>query len=183
MKPRREPHERLARYVVRVPMPQKDVRLTVEGQVRVSIPSHPRTGQTELVLDPLEWIHQVVEQIPAPRQHGVRYYGAYANRKRRRLRQAGESVVGIPPTEAAKEQEYRRPRPSWARLLHRIFEIDPLLCPKCGTEMKVVSVITEPAVIDRILKHLARMGGGDPFEGRGPPGGRCEPVGAEAGAA
>jgi hypothetical protein len=62
-------------------------------------------------------------------------------------------------------------------------EIDPLLCPKCGTEMKVVSVITEPAVIDRILKHLARTGGGDPFEGRGPPGGRCEPVGAEAGAA
>ena len=47
--------------------------------------------------------------------------------------------------------------------------MDPLLCPKCGTEMRVVSVITEPAVIDRILKHLARTGGGDRFEGRGPP--------------
>jgi len=35
--------------------------------------------------------------------------------------------------------------------------------------MRVVSVITEPAVIDRILKHLARTGGGDRFEGRGPP--------------
>jgi len=85
-----EHFERLARYIARVPMPQKDVRLTGEGQVRVGIPPHPRTGQTELVLDPLEWIHQVVQQIPAPRQHLVRYYGAYSNRKRLRLRQARE---------------------------------------------------------------------------------------------
>jgi hypothetical protein len=65
-------------------------------------------------------------------------------------------------------------------LLHRIFEIDPLLCPKCGVEMKVVSEITEPAAIDGILRHLARTGGGDPFEGRGLPGGRRELAGAKA---
>jgi len=53
--------ERLARYVA-----------------RVSILPYPRTGQTGLVLGAVEWIHQVVEQIPAPRQHLVRYYGAYA---------------------------------------------------------------------------------------------------------
>lgn len=35
--------------------------------------------------------------------------------------------------------------------------------------MKVVSVITEPEVVDRILKHVARTGGRDPFEERGPP--------------
>ena len=73
---------------------------------------------------------------------------------------------------------YRRPRPGWARLLRKIFEVDPLLCPKCGVEMEVASVITEPAVIDRILKHLARTGRRDPFEGCGPPG-----TGVEAGAA
>ena len=48
------------------------------------------------------------------------------------------------------------PRRAQAQLLHRIFEIDPLLCPQCGAEMKVVSVITEPEVVDRILKHVAR---------------------------
>ncbi len=36
--------ERLARYIVRVPMPQKDVRLTHEGRVRVAIPGGSRTG-------------------------------------------------------------------------------------------------------------------------------------------
>ena len=46
--------ERLGRYIVRVPMPQKDVRLTPEGQVRVATPPDPRTGKTELRLDPLD---------------------------------------------------------------------------------------------------------------------------------
>lgn len=60
-----------------------------------------------------------MQQIPAPRQHLVRYYGAYSNRKRRQVRQAGESTVGIPPTEPTQEEGYRRPGPRWARLLHR----------------------------------------------------------------
>ena len=34
--------------------------------------------------------------------------------------------------------------------------------------MKIVSMITEHNVIDAILRHLARTGGRDPFEGRAP---------------
>ena len=60
-------------------------------------------------------------------------------------------------------------RASWARLLRRIFEIDPLLCPACGSAMKIVAVITEPHVIDAILRHLAKTGRRDPFKGRAPP--------------
>ena len=40
------------------------------------------------------------------------------------------------------------------------------MCAACGSEMKIVSVITEPDVIDAILSHLAKTGGRDPFEGR-----------------
>jgi len=176
---------RLGRYIVRVPMPSKDVRLTSEGQVRVTTPPDPRTGKTQLTLDPLDWIHAVVQQIPAPRQHMARYYGAYSNRKRKAIESAGKEEEGVTlggsgcgqGADAPEgEDAYRRPRASWARLLHRIFEIDPLLCPKCGTEMKVVSVITEPEVVDKILQHIARTGGRDPFEGRGPPAEAADPV-------
>ena len=169
--------ERLGRYVVRVPMPQKDVRLTPEGQVQVTTPVDPRTGRSELLLDPLEWIHSVVQQIPAPRQHMVRYYGAYANRRRRRLRQASQEKAEATSAGPAEEEPVA-PRASWARLLHKIFEIDPLLCPKCQVEMKIVSVITEPAVIDRILAHIRETGGRDPFDERGPPEGKAIGVGA-----
>ena len=55
------------------------------------------------------------------------------------------------------------------RLLRRILEVDPLLCPRCGVKLQVISVITEPRVVDRILAHV-REGSRDPFAARGPPG-------------
>jgi len=35
--------------------------------------------------------------------------------------------------------------------------------------MRIVSVITDPAVVDRILEHLGRAGGDDLFDARAPP--------------
>jgi hypothetical protein len=90
----------------------------------------------------------------------VRYYGAYANRARRLYAAAAEGGGrGGPPPAAPCEQESefaRDRRRSWARLLRRILEVDPLLCPRCGAEMRIVAVITEPEVVDRILAHLDR---------------------------
>ena len=45
-------------------------------------------------------------------------------------------------------------RRRWAELLRRIFEVDPLRCPRCGHEMRIVAFITQPRVIDQILTHL-----------------------------
>ncbi len=58
----------------------------------------------------------------------------------------------------------------WALLLARIYEVLPLVCPKCGGEMKIIAFITEAAVIREILGHL-----GEPtspprlLPARGPP--------------
>jgi hypothetical protein len=59
---------------------------------------------------------------------------------------------------------------TWTRLLAKIFEVDPMLC-SCGAEMKIVSVITDGRVVDRILRHLEseRCKARDPFEPRAPP--------------
>jgi hypothetical protein len=43
-----------------------------------------------------------------------------------------------------------------AELLRRIFEVDPLTCPRCQGLMRIVAVISEPAVITRILAHRVR---------------------------
>ena len=42
----------------------------------------------------------------------------------------------------------------WARLLARIYEVLPLLCPACGGEMRIISFITLPSTVERILHHL-----------------------------
>jgi hypothetical protein len=39
-------------------------------------------------------------------------------------------------------------------LLRQIFEVDPLVCPRCTGPMRIVACITQAAVIDQILTHL-----------------------------
>jgi hypothetical protein len=34
-----------------------------------------------------------------------------------------------------------------------VCEVDPLKCPKCGGEMRIISFIEETAVIEKILRH------------------------------
>lgn len=42
----------------------------------------------------------------------------------------------------------------WALLMARIFEVMPLSCPYCSSPMKVISFITDPTTINKILSHL-----------------------------
>jgi len=49
-----------------------------------------------------------------------------------------------------------RARSAWARLIHKVYEVDPLVCAKCGTPMHVIALIDDATVIRRILEHLGR---------------------------
>jgi hypothetical protein len=173
--------EHLARYLCRAPLRQDNVRQEAQ-RVVVRTPPDPLTGATELKLDPHELIRRLCEQIPAPRQHQVRYSGWYSNRARgaRRVReQAAKRAGGRPPTPHPDDEHApvdtpaaRARRRSWGRLLRRIYEVDPLLCPRCRTELRIVAIICNLDVVDRILRHLARKGGADLFtqqESRAPP--------------
>jgi hypothetical protein len=178
-----ERQEHVARYVTRAPVRLDAIERKDQGKVLVQTPYDPRTGQRTLELDDLELIRRLCAQIPAPRQHLVRYFGWYSSRARgdRARRQSGKGDSGAPRPEVRTDAEHRDDSPaarsrrrSWARLLRRIFEVDPLLCPQCGVEMKRVAVIQDLGVVDRILAHLRRIGGNDPWEGtaqRGPPAG------------
>ena len=169
----------MARYAVRPPVAEDRIHQTDDGRILLDIPPDPKTGDSVLLLDPPQWLRRVTNQIPAPRSHLVRYYGAYSNRLRKRYR-AEDGEVTMRPV----EDDGRRPkgRASWARLLKLIFEVDPLTCARCGAQMQVISVITAPALIDRLLHHLrgkaAEHGdhssegcaqAEDPFDARAPP--------------
>jgi hypothetical protein len=36
---------------------------------------------------------------------------------------------------------------TWARLMHKVYEVDPLQCPKCGAPMQVIALIDGADVI------------------------------------
>ena len=45
-------------------------------------------------------------------------------------------------------------RKSWARLIQKIYEVDPLICPKCAGSMKIIAFIEQAEVIKKILQHV-----------------------------
>jgi hypothetical protein len=165
--------ERMARYLTRPPIAVGSVHITPEGQVLISTPPDPRTGESAKILDPLEWVHAVTTQIPDKHQHLTRFYGAYANRNRKRYRVHEESPPVPPLADCVKgdgDDSFTASRKkNWARLLRKMFEVDPLVCLRCGAPMNVVSIITDPATVDKILAHLRSGRGHDPFEPRAPP--------------
>jgi DNA-directed RNA polymerase subunit RPC12/RpoP len=53
-------------------------------------------------------------------------------------------------------------RSAWARLIAKIYEVDPLRCARCGSKMRVMGVITDPEQVRRILRHLVKTGAAPP---------------------
>jgi len=48
----------------------------------------------------------------------------------------------------------RRARLSWAKLIRRVYEVDPLLCPFCGSDMKILAYIVDFGAARAIRKSL-----------------------------
>jgi hypothetical protein len=63
---------------------------------------------------------------------------------------------------AAPDDRARARRLSWANLFRRVWQEDLLCCPRCGGEMRLVAVIREPAVVEKILRHLDLWSRGPP---------------------
>ena len=66
----------------------------------------------------------------------------------------GENTDEATVLDVSDYQPPRIPSKTWRELIKKIWEVDPLSCPRCGHEMKIISLIHEPGVIQRILRHL-----------------------------
>ena len=65
--------------------------------------------------------------------------------------------------EEADSVSDKESRSTWARLIAQVYEVDPLVCPRCSAPMQILAVITEPEQVRKILRHLVKIG-------RSPPG-------------
>ena len=144
----------------------------------VRLPAHATDALTEAFRrHVLYFIARLVAHIPDKDQVLQRYYGYYANRARGERRKAAWAPEAEPVAaeiDAATSRSFepalaeaatvepanfsRADARRWAVLITRIYEVDPLVCPKCGGTMRVIALIQEPKVIDKILKHLRTKG-------------------------
>ena len=107
------------------------------------------------------WLELLCKHIPDRYEHRVRYVGWYSNRARgerakKVIMQAG-AALPAPGAEPATAFAVRA-KAAWARLIRKVYEADPLECPKCRSvksgPMRVIALIEDPAVLRRIHDHL-----------------------------
>ena len=88
-------------------------------------------------------------------------YGYYSTRTRGARRREGdlERLAKQSKDESSqahldRDIDKRAVCKSWGGLIKKVYEIDPLQCPKCGRSMKIKAFITDPEQLRRICKNL-----------------------------
>ena len=82
--------------------------------------------------------------VPPARTHRHRYFGVLAPNSSLR---AAVTALAAPAKRSTAHY-------LWAMLIARIYEVFPLLCPKCGGQMRLIAFITEGTQTDKILDHI-----------------------------
>jgi hypothetical protein len=144
-----EAMENLARYIIRASFSQE--RMTYFPEVS-KVVYRSKDGKEEKIFESLEWLAAMCSHVPNKGEQMVRYYGHYSNVSRgKRKKQDQDDLIPSILESDGLSKEYRK---NWARLIQKIYEADPLTCPKCSGKMKILSFIEDPEVIKKILKHL-----------------------------
>jgi hypothetical protein len=73
----------------------------------------------------------------------VCYYGLSANGHRGKVRKVRLVPLALGMIE---EEPGSVPCMGWAEMIQKVYELDPLLSPRCGGRMKVIAFLTEYAV-------------------------------------
>jgi hypothetical protein len=111
-----------------------------------------KDGTSTKTFDALDWLAQLVTHIPNKGEQMVRYYGYYSNKSRGLRKKAGtdDQVPALIDSDTSRKAF----RKNWAQLIQKIYNVNPLLCPKCSGSMKIIAFIEDEEVISKILKHL-----------------------------
>ena len=168
----------MLRYGARPAFAHDRVEQLPNGNVSYRLPKPFYTGQTHVVLAPVEFLRRLAALIPPPRFHTIRYHGLFApNAKLRSLACAlapnhTASAVAEPNTLAhdcadthkavsAKQDapHRRRTRMLWSQLLRRVFAVDVLRCP-CGAapDRKLIGVLSRAQTPDALDSFLRAIG-------------------------
>ncbi len=68
----------------------------------------------------------------------------------RKKAETDDAIPSIAPGELTSKQFHRRR----ARLIQKIYEVDPLCCPHCNRQMRVISILEAGPIVRKILEHL-----------------------------
>ena len=132
----------VARYIERAPLSLE--KLSVHDDI---VTYTTKDGEAH-EFDALEFLAELSCHIPKTYESLTRYYGRYSCRRR------GERAKLAPALAEEQDSDYRRDfcRSAWAACIKRIYEIDPLECPRCKAQMRIIAFIHDAHAIRDIMK-------------------------------
>ncbi len=152
--------ENVARYMSRAALSVERVRYNrAEDTVTVYKKPFGSSPEESRSYPVGEFMALLASHIPAPYESLVYYYGVYSSshrgKQRRENKEDQETEFLLINT--GKGTAGGNPTSTWARLIRRIFEVDPLRCRKCGAEMRIIAFITDFRQTNRILEHMGEQ--------------------------
>ena len=174
--------EALAQYIARPPVSLRKMLVEEHAESVLYRSEYNPYFHTDSKLFPAtEFLLEVLQHLPDAGTRLIRRYGLYSSRSRgtwsrkpylARLAPEGWQKNHQPqpalrlgtPSQNTLDQSVsaKESRSAWARLLAKVYEVDPLRCTRCGSQMRVLSVITDPQQVRRILRHLIKSGAAPP---------------------
>lgn len=142
----------VSRYIERGPLALE--RLSVTEDVVV----YKTKDGDKVEYDPLEFLALLTTHIPKKYESITRYYGHYSSRvrgERKKRELLAQIKEGQPAsiTPAITEPKGRASQ-TWAQCIKRVYEVDPLACPKCKSQMRIIAFLQDSASIKAIMKSL-----------------------------
>jgi len=156
--------QRLARYMIRSPVSLQRLHYLPETEQVLYQATKGHDQEDSEIIDSMDFLARVLMHVPDLNKPSIRYFGIYANRcqlKPRKDSTSPDATQNEDPPSVSNSILRRR----WANLIRRVYCADPLTCPKCGSNMRIISFITQPKVIHKSLAHLEKRG----TETRAPP--------------
>ena len=140
----------VSRYIERGPVSLERLKIGEEGVIYETKDGEQRQ------YDALEFLALLSSHVPKKYESLTRYYGHYSCRVRgeRKKREAleAENSSGLPIANSTESTV--KASSSWAACVKRIYEVDPLECPKCKSQMRIIAFVQEPNAIKAMMKSL-----------------------------
>ncbi|OGQ74133.1 MAG: hypothetical protein A3G40_02080 [Deltaproteobacteria bacterium RIFCSPLOWO2_12_FULL_57_22] len=101
----------------------------------------PGSQKNFAIFPVLDWIATLTAHIPNKGEQLVRYYGYYSNvfrGKRQKEKPQEETEISWKPEviEIEAPPVLKELKKRWSHFIRKVYETDPLTCPKCQGEMR-----------------------------------------------
>jgi len=140
--------ENIGKYMVRTPL--SEAKITEYDKIKKTVAIRYKQYEFDYegklarsdefgfeTMNCLELLARLSLHIPQPYRHKVKYYGAYSTRFRGAFHANGNKANTI-----SQNIDRVAAKQSWAKLIFKVYQDDPLKCPECGAKLKLSELIS-----------------------------------------